>query len=208
MNTPQNSEKLRELLLSSINQPSGADIKVAIIRPHNGTTVFREFQDVEDTIDLVTFTKTLDTKKPDEASVDIFIKNGRPNARRLVILLVNGTALPSDELITQWNRTFVDNDVLVIPVVFGRQDDGEKLLPIASKSGVQTMEPEDDPAKKGEKIAQEITRGKFVNYVFRFFIRVQRHKLTLVLTILDPCFVLSCDDSQLCKQGMCGKHDY
>lgn len=176
MNTPQDSEKLRQLLLSSINQPSGSDIKVAIIRPHNGTTVFREFQDVEDTIDLVTFTKTLDTKNPDEASVKIFIKNGRPNARRLVVLLANSTELPSDELITQWNRTFVGNDVLVIPIVFGRQGDGEKLLPIATEGGVHTIQPEDDPMEKGEKIAQEITKGKFKNYVFRcFFIRIQRH---------------------------------
>ena len=168
MNRPQDSEKLRQLLLSSIDQQSGADIKVAITRPHNGTTFFREFQEVEDTLNLVTFTKTLDTKKPDDASAMIFARYGRPNARRLVVLLVNGTALPSNELITQWNRTFVDNDVLVIPVVFGGQGDSEKLVPIASGGGVHAIEPDDDPAKKGEKIAQEIAKGKFVNCVLRF----------------------------------------
>ncbi len=163
MNRPQDNKKLEQLLRSSINQPSSADVNVAIIRPHNGTLAFREFQDLEDTMDLVTFTKTLDTENLDEASVMIFNEKGRPNARRLILLVVNGTASPSDDLITQWNRTFVDNDVLVIPVVFGRQDDGEKFRPIAPESGVHIIEPDDDPTKKGEKIATEITKGKFID---------------------------------------------
>lgn len=203
MNRPQNNKKLKQLLRSSINQPSSADIKVAIIRPQNGTMVFREFQDFEDTVDLVTFTKTLATKKPDEASVMIFNEKGRPNARRLVVLLINGTALPSDELITQWNSIFVDNDVLVIPVVFGSQDDGDKLRPIAPQGTVHTIEPEDDPAKKGEKIAQEITKGKLI---VRNIPRLQRYHLILTCFILDPCFASSCDDSQVCKRGKCGKY--
>lgn len=161
MNIPQDDEKLKQLILSSIDQPSSSNIRVSVIRPQNDKMAFREFQDLDDTIDLVTFTKTLDTKKPDEASIIIFREDGRPTARRIVMLFVNGTLLLSEELITQWNKTFVDNDVVVIPVVFGSPGDGDRLLPIARGSGVHTIEPDDDPVKKGEKIAQDVVKGKF-----------------------------------------------
>ena len=162
-NRPEDNEKLKELLQSSINQPSNADIKVSMIQPQKDRTLFREFQQLEEITDIVTFTKTLDTTTVDEASVLIFNEKGRPNARRIILLLVNSTALPSDELINQWNRTFAENDVLVIPVVFGSEDDGDKLRPIAPQSRIHIIEPDDNPAEKGEEIAEDITKGKLID---------------------------------------------
>ena len=162
MNRPPNNQKMIQLLRSAINQPTSADIKVSIIRPQKDKTAYREFQDLEDTMDLVTFTKTLDIGSPDEAAVRIFNEMGRPNARRLVLLLVNGTTSPSDKMITQWNTTLMDNDVLVIPVVFGSSDDGDKFRPLAPSGSIHTIDPDDDPAEKGEEIAVEITKGKSI----------------------------------------------
>jgi hypothetical protein len=166
MNRPENNRKLIQLLRSAINQPSSADIKVSIMQLQNGRMAFREFQDLDDTMDLVTFTKTLDTSNPDDASVMIFKESGRPNARRIVLLLVNATELPSDEKMTRWNATFVNNEVLVIPVVFGSSDDGDKFRPLAPQEQIHTIEPDDDPVKKGEEIAVVITKGTSTAVVY------------------------------------------
>lgn len=160
-NMTRDNRRLKQLLLSSIDQPSSADIKVALMRSGRDTTTYREFQYLEDDIDVETFTKLLATTKPDEGAVMIFNQNGRPDARRVVVFLMNQKRLPKDEEMAKWNMTFAENGVLVIPVLFGDQD-VRRLRPLAPETDVHRIDPDDDPIKTGEKIAQTIMKGTFI----------------------------------------------
>ena len=156
---PHDLEKAKQFIVSSVPSPSTANIKYAAIVYENKPTLtidFQEFLNAEDFVkSLGTFEGTESGKQPEL----IFKEKGRPNARKLLYLLVNGSSLPSDDVVAQWNETFMKNDIVFVPVVFGSVSEGTKYKPFTPAGTVVTVEPGDDPKEKGIQTSEGIAKG-------------------------------------------------
>ena len=155
---PQNLDKVKQFITSSVPSPSSADIKYTALVYEDKpglVDVFEDFQDTQDFVKSMTSFKGTETGKQPEV---IFQEKGRPNARRLLYLLVNGSSLPSDKMVSEWNKTFVQHDIVFVPVVFGSSSQGTKYKPLTPGGDVIPVDPE-DPKEKGEKTAGKIAKG-------------------------------------------------
>lgn len=158
---PRDFEKQKQVVLSSVLNPSSADIKYAVILYGNKPTLVAEFQDFENSLEFTKFTKLLKKDEDGRLPEKLFEEKGRPNARRLVVVFFRGSAVLSKEMMSRWNKRFVNSNILFVPVVFGTISDGVKFMPLTPQGIVVTIDPNEDHTKKGKEISQEIVKGNY-----------------------------------------------
>ena len=141
--------------------PSTANIKYAVeIFYKNRATLVAGFQDFDSTMDFTKFTKALKLNEDGEpSSLDIFDK-GRPNARKMLIMVYSSLALANEKKMEEWRARFVKDNVMVVVVAFGTKANREKLKPLTPSGVVITIDQTEDPKDKGKRIAEEIAKGK------------------------------------------------
>ena len=118
------------------------------------------FQDFDSTMDFTKFTKALKLSEGGEpSSLDIFDK-GRPNARKMVIIVYSSSALAGEKEMEEWRAKLVKKNVMVVVIAFGTKANGEKFKPLTPSGVVITIDQTEDPKDKGKRITEEIAKGK------------------------------------------------
>lgn len=95
-----------------------------------------------------------------KASWDILLKEGRPNAKKVLVVISDKRSSSSDSEIRNEVKPLQDNDVIVIPVALGNEADERQLkLLTDGESSLVTAKTTDDTTDIKNKLMVVVFKG-------------------------------------------------
>ena len=139
----------------------------------------------------------------EEAKV-LFEKEGRPKARKILVVFSDGTLPANVEEIKRFKKPLGEQQVKIISVTVGDNVDEDKFNELSSKNDTIKHDDQEEPKDTGDKIEEEILKGMhFIFYDFRYLLVLPVcPRLLLLFTLLplsDPCVVEQCGKRERCE---------
>ena len=162
-------DKEKEIAKTMVDDEKEKGILYGTIVYGKDASVKSKFTDMSEKEDVKSFIDSLswedDGEKLDHTLVKtdkLFKEYGRPEARKITVVFVTGTADATTSELKKAAKKLNDNEVKIIVVKMGTDPDDEQLKSITPEKNIVKVNESEDPEKSSEKVDEQTMKGKIM----------------------------------------------
>lgn len=189
-----------------IEKPKDAFVKYGVVETdpigsiHVPLGVYEDEKKLKESVKKMPFKERRNLDEGIKNAGNEFKKNGRPEARKIMIVFIDGKDVSTVEELKKVTEPLKKKNVKIIPVVLEDNVDKDKLKPLLLDN--KKAKKGKDPKKLADEVSQETFNGKRRECEHNFIHIIILYHCEF---FTDPCFAVECkacvakpDDSTTC----------
>lgn len=205
-NGRDNWMKEKRIMNDIIEKPKDAFVKYGVVETdpigsiHVPLGVYEDEKKLKESVKKIPFKERRNLDEGIKNAGNEFEKNGRPEARKIMIVFIDGKDVSTVEELKKVTEPLKKKNVKIIPVVLEDNVDKDKLKPLLHDN--KKAKKGKDPKKLADEVSEETFNGKRRECEHNFIYIIMLYHCEF---FTDPCFAVECkacvakpDDSTTC----------